>query len=247
MDNSTARSKRVSRGWWRVFAGVLFVVATTLGVAFYLPLRQSHRLLTAELASARSNNEQLGRSLEQSSAKLEQMTAERDELAAFKADVDSKQRQYPELVQQFERVSDPRIRTALDKKQIFTRTMSNGVSIGWSSPALLNWKRSGPTITGQRLLCPVVAEAAGLGLPDVTVRTFLAPDAVQSDVHEALTTATELANSLGDQLVRSCKLAPRALSVASSLGTKGSPLVQFEFRNTAAQATPTPASTVANR
>src|SRR5690606_28132711 len=138
MDYSTAHSKRASRGWWRVLCGVLFVVAATLGLGFYLPLRESHRLLNVELASARSAHAELTQNLERTEAHLKRITSERDELAGFKDEVDSKRRQYPGIVEQLENTASPQLKSAFEKKRIHARALSDGVSLGWTSPALLN-------------------------------------------------------------------------------------------------------------
>ncbi len=232
---SSPHSKSASSGWWRLLAVISFVCCVTLGLAFYMPLRESQQLLSDELTLVKNKSVALEQSLAQTEASLKQVTAERTELQGFKADVATEEQRYPKIAEQFADAEAP-LDSALEKKQIQASALVDGLSVAWTNPALLNWKKTQPSRTGFKLLCPTVSEAKALELPRVTVRTFTASDTAPPDAEQAYTTATELAITLADRIVRYCSVPPDAISVASSPAkpsddkSKDTRLVQFEFR-----------------
>ncbi len=230
MNFSATHSKRASRGWWPVFSGILFISAVTLGVGFYFPLRQSQDMVTRELASARSTVTQLTESLKRSEDSLKKVSAERGELQGFKAQVDSEAERFPKLAEQFTNNAEGGLQAAFDKQHVKASALVDGLSIDWTNPALLNWKRTVPTVTGQRLLCPMMTSAKRVELTDVTIRTFLSADAVAEDPTEAYENATALAITFSEQLARMCRVSPGTVTVATSPVAKDAPLVRFEFR-----------------
>ncbi len=230
MDVSKLRTERTARTWWRLVAGILFVFATTLGLAFYLPLQKSHALLKAELAAAQNRTAALSDSLQNTEGSLQSVSAERKQLEEFKAQIDGDRQRFPKLAERFDEECNPRLREAFEKDRVQASPLVDGVAVSWMNPALLNWKRTAATRLGQSLLCPSVSRAKQLGLSKVVVRTFASHDAWSSDVGEAHTKASELSIALAEFLVRFCKTEPQDVTVASSLGDDKSPLVRFEFR-----------------
>jgi hypothetical protein len=230
MKFSATNSKRASRGWWRLVSGILFISVVTLAIGFYLPLRESQRLLTRELVSVRGSVAQLTESLKRSETALKEVSAERGELRGFKAQVASEAERFPKLVEQFAGNAEGGLAPAFEKKQLVATALSDGLGIDWMNPALLNWKRTLPTAAGQRLLCPTMGSAKRVGLGELTIRTFVDSEAVSAGPNEAYAAATALAITFGEQLARMCRVAPGTVTVATSPGTKASPLVRFEFR-----------------
>jgi hypothetical protein len=233
MANSVPEPKPTSSGWWRVIAGIVLVFGVSLGLAFYLPLRQSHDLLTEELASVNAKANKLAEALKETRTALEQESATRQDLDGFKADVQAQRQKYPDLAKRFTDNPDPAIRTALDKKWVQATALADGIGVSWINPTLLNWKRTAPSRTGFRLLCPSLKKAASLGLPQVTVRTYTPSDTAPPDADAAYTKATELAIELAERVVRYCSVSPKTVSVASSPAAEDSPILQFEFHGSA--------------
>lgn len=232
--DSSATSKRRSHGWWRLWTGILLIFGVTLGLGFYLPLYKTHQLLKAELAQARTAATQLTESLARAEASVERVTKERAELSKFKEDVASAGRRYPELAQRFISEALPLVKAALDAKGIRAMALDDGVGITWASPALLNRKRDALSGNGQKLLCSMVRQAAGAGLPDVTVRTFAPPAATAKDVAAGYGSATTLGVGVAEQLVGACSLAASNVSLASSPASEDGAPLRLEFRPGAA-------------
>lgn len=230
MDSSATRSKR-GRGWWSLLSGVLFAFAATLGLGFYLPLQKTHQLLKRELSTVQGTVAQLNESIAKSDATLKRVTGERTELEGFKSQIDTEAQRYPKLAESFGAEAEPLLQAALGKKSVQAVALDSGLAVAWMNPSLLNWKRSAASFTGEKLLCPAVKRAASLGLPEVTVRGFAVVDTPSSDVQAAHTAASALAITLADQVMRLCAVPLGAVSVASSPGSKDSPLVRFEFRS----------------
>lgn len=230
MDSSATRSKRAGRGWWSLLSGVLFAFAATLGLGFYLPLQKTHQLLKKELNTVQGTVAQLNESLAKSDATVKRVTGERTELEGFKSQIDTETQRYPKLAESFGAEAEPLLQAALGKKTALALALDSGLAVAWMNPSLLNWKRSAASFNGEKLLCPAVKRAASLGLSEVTVRAFANVDTATSDVPAAHTTASALAITLADQVMRLCSVPLGAVSVASSPGGKDSPLVRFEFR-----------------
>jgi hypothetical protein len=230
MNPSATHSKRSARGWWSLLTGVLFVFAATLGLGFYLPLQQTYGLLKKELASSQSTAQQLGESLARSEALVQRLTAERSELENFKTQTAAAAQRYPQLAERFAAEADPVSKTALDTRRIAAIPLDAGLGVAWTSSALLNWKRSAPSPSGQKLLCPLVKGAARMGFGNVTVRTFASVDAATPDVQAARSAAAALALSVAQQLTTLCAMPAGTVSVASSPRSNDSPLLQLEFQ-----------------
>ncbi len=225
MDSSALRSKPAA-GWWRLLAGLLLVAAATLGLGFYLPLKESNQLLSAQLAAAQASAAQLSDSLQQSQAALQQTTGERDELRGFKDQVDSRRQRYPETASQFARDAKAPLAAMFSSQMMQARALNDGVAVDWQSSRLLNAKRETLSASGKQLLCPLAALGGESELSALTVRTFVS----DSDGSEAASPALGLAVGVADELVSRCKLSRAAVSVASSPATKHSPALSLEFR-----------------
>ncbi len=230
MDVSNPQKRSKSRGWWPVAAGILLVFSGTLGLGFYLPLRQSHGLLEAEFAAKRSAADALQASLDSTKAALGDLNAKREALEHFKDKTETAQQLFPKLANRLETAATSTLQNAFARKHVDAVALDDGVALSWMNPALLNWKRTAPSKSGQSILCPSFTQASALGLSRVTVHTFTPTDAWSSDVGEAHAKAMELSLALAEFMVRFCKVKPSDLTVASSLATDGAPLLQIQFR-----------------
>lgn len=236
MDPSAAHSKRASRGWWRLFTGLLFVVSATLGLGFYLPLKQTHQLLKQELTTAQGKVVQLTAALASAEASVQRVTAERSALESFKTQTAAEAQRFTALAERFTSEAEPALKAPFDKRSLTVVALGDGLSVNWTQAGLLNWKRTAPSPAGDKLLCPLVKQGANLGLPLVTVRAFAGVDpAAAADLAAAHTAAASLAASVADLLARRCGLTSSSISVASSQGDKASPLLSFEFRSNGSQ------------
>ncbi len=236
MDFSASPSSRATRRTGRLLSGILLIAVITLGLGFYLPLRQSHQLLTARLETAQTSNDQLTTSLSRAETALKQVTAERDALAAFKDQAQSDTRRYSVLLEQ-----NPAFKAA-SSKGIDWRPLPDGLSAEWTKATLVNDKRgsearSSFTRSGLNLACSSVSEAKRSGLSVVTLRTFAIPSEQTSKKEEdPMTSAASVAAALADQLVRSCRVSASDVAIATSAASAGAPLLQLEFREPAPSA-----------
>jgi hypothetical protein len=229
MNSSGTHSKR-SRGWWRLWAGILFIATGTLGLGFYAPLYKTHQILKQELAASRSSATQLTESLTRAEASVQRVTAERSELSSFKDEVDTKHQRFPKLAERFSADASSAFKAALGAKDVRMVPLEDGVGLDWTSPAVLNRQRDALNAAGQKLLCSPIKQANELGLSELTVRTFTALDAVPKDLEASYAAGTTLAVGVTKQHASSCSVSMARVTVATSPASKDTPILRFEFR-----------------
>ena len=237
MNFSAPPSKSNSRSGWRVLAGIVFVVGVTLGLGFYLPLKQSHQLLTERLASAQSDTARLSESLQRAETSLKQMAAEHEKLKGLQSQSESHSRRFSDLSQRLVQDGKPALKAAFAKATLRARPLNDAVSVDFADPGLVNaGARKGKPLSrsGQQLSCLTVVEAKALELPEVTVRSFAAVQTAGSDIAEKLSDATASATALAEHLVQSCGVSSSAVSVAVSPSTsRDAASLRLEFRQPA--------------
>jgi hypothetical protein len=182
------------------------------------------------LAAAQGTVAQLNESLSRAEASAHRESGRVDELSKFKDDVAARQQRFPELVAKLQADATPALAEALRKHDVKLLASDDGVVLTFDGASMFNRQKSAFSWSGRKLSCLPVEQADHVGLSQVTVRAFAASDTAPGDAESAYETSAGLAASVVEQLAQGCKVALADLSIASSAATKGSPVLQFEFR-----------------
>jgi hypothetical protein len=221
-------NKSASGGWWRFLAGVVGVLAATLGFGFYLPLRQGNQLLTSEFSQARQATLSLGQELNTTKAELSAARAERDSLQAFKASHEGALAAQKAKASQTISSLPAAVQTAVSSSKLKLHETATGLHIDVVEPTLFTPSADGLSKTGRSLLCQIIAQGQRQGLSRVSVRTF-APPTRSNPAESRWATAERLATGVADTLAQKCGIAAEQLSIGSSLEVPGGPPLRIEL------------------
>jgi len=218
-----------SGGWWRLLAGIVGVLAATLGFGFYLPLRQGNQLLTAEYTQARQANLQLGQELTSTKTALATAREELGALQGFKTSHESTLAAQKLRVTQTVSGLPPAVQAAVSGAKLKLRETPTALHVDVVEPTLFTPRGDGLTKTGRSLLCQVITQAARQGLTHVAVHTFAPP--VRSNPSESRwANAERLATGTADILGPKCGVTAEQLSLVGGLEVPGGPLLRLELR-----------------
>lgn len=222
-------SKRPSSGgWWRLLAGIVGVLAATLGFGFYLPLRQGNQLLTAEYTQARQANLSLEQELQATKAALATASSERDALQTLKSSHDETLAANQRRVSQTIEALPATVHAAVSAKKLKLGEKSSALSVEVLEPTLFTPRGDALNTTGRSLLCQVIIQAQRQGLTNVTVRTF-APSVRSNPSESRWANAERLATGVADILGSKCPIPTDKLSIGSALEVPGGARLRVEI------------------
>lgn len=221
-------NRQASGGWWRLLAGVVGVVAATLGFGFYLPLRQGNQLLTAEYTQARQANATLEQELATAKAALTALQNERDSLHAFKTSHEDSISAQQVRISQTVASLPSAVQTAASAGKLALIEVPKALHVNVLEATLFTPPGDGLTKTGRSLLCQVITQAQRQGLTQVGVRTF-APSTRTNPSESRWASAERLASGVADTLTSKCGLAAAQVNIGSSLQVPGGPRLRLEL------------------
>lgn len=213
---------------WRLAAGVIGIVALTLGFGFYWPLQRSSRLLADEYSKGSAATNSLGKKLTETEQRLAEVTAERDELAGQKRTSDGRLASRKEALDRLVAGLSQRLQQALDRKRISAELLEDRLQVQLLDAAMFTSAGDALSFGGQKLLCQIDAEARRQGQYRVVVRAFVNPAAPQGYESRWATPARQ-AGAVVDALTSRCGGSNAHLETAASVGTGDSDALRLEF------------------
>jgi hypothetical protein len=221
-------TKSTSGGWWRLLAGIVGVLAATLGFGFYLPLRQGNQLLMAEYTQARQASVSLNQELASVKAALASVQAERDELAAFKTSHDAALAANKLHVAQTVNSLPAPVQAAVSAARLKLRETPSALHVEVVDPTLFTPRADGLTKTGRSLLCQIITQGQSQGLNHIGVRTF-APPTRTNPGESRWAEAERLATGVADLLSQKCGIRAEQLTISSALAVPGTAPLRLEL------------------
>lgn len=217
-----------SGGWWRLLAGIVGVLAATLGFGFYLPLRQGNQLLTAEYTQARQANVSLEQELHATKMALTTALSERDALQMLKTSHDETLAAHKRRVSQVIESLPPAVQAAVSGSKLKLGETPSALYVEVLEPTLFTARGDALTKTGRSLLCQIISQAQRQGLTKVAVRTF-APPVRSNPTESRWANAERLATGVADLLGPKCAIPADQLSIGSALEVPGGARLRLEI------------------
>lgn len=209
-------------------AGIVGVLAATLGFGFYLPLRQGNQLVTAEYTQTRQLNLNLGQELSSVKEALSATQTERDALLEFKTSHDAAIAALGLRVKQTVNELPASVQAAVAGGKLKLHETSSALHVDVVQTSLFTPRGDSLTKTGRSLLCQIIAQSQRQGLSAVTVRTF-APPSRSNPSESRWAHSQRLAAGVADILGQKCGIRTEQLTLASGLETPGGVPLRLEL------------------
>jgi hypothetical protein len=221
-ENALAASESPNQsrppGNWRLFAGVISIVAVTLGLGFYWPLQRGERILSREYSGLKQQTTDLQQKLDEASTNLAAVNTERSTLLAHKTESDAKLTEQKESLERLVAGISQRFQQALDRQKLRAAQLPDRVQVEMLDPSVFTSNGDALTGSGQLLVCALAAEAKRQGRFRIVVRAFASPSAPDGLRDSRWSSAARQAGALAEAMVSRCGIAADQLEVTTSIG-----------------------------